>query len=140
MAAELIATLSAAVKHRRGIVERADTAAYGEWDEELPRGPSHDFEQGIARLCGSRDVEKDDFVGPGLAVRRCQFGGIAGVAQLYKLYAFDHAPAVDIKTGDDALGKRFTVHRTSPESSFQSRRISRDEIALRRDCRAPPRR
>src|SRR5579885_3403118 len=39
------------------------------------------------------------------AVRLTQFGGVAGVAQVHELHAFDHTAAVNIKTGDDALGQ-----------------------------------
>ena len=32
-------------------------------------------------------------------------GGIAGVDQVDKLHAFDHAAAMDVEAGDDALGQ-----------------------------------
>ena len=57
------------------------------------------------------DVEKYQFVGAFIGVAPTQFDRVAGVAQVYKIDAFDRAAVFDIETGNDAFGKHGRVGR-----------------------------
>ena len=51
------------------------------------------------------DVEENDLVRAGIAVTLREFGGVAGIAQIHELDAFDDAAVVDVEAGDDAFGQ-----------------------------------
>jgi hypothetical protein len=87
------------------VVDGGDAAADGEGHEDFVGGFFDGVEHGLAALVGGGDVEEHKFVGAGLVVFFGAFDGVAGVAQLDELDAFDDAPGMDIEAGDDALGQ-----------------------------------
>ena len=56
---------------------------------------------GVAR---GGDVEEDEFVGALLVVAIGQFDGIARIAQVDEVNAFDDAAGGDVEAGDDSFG------------------------------------
>ena len=83
---------------------RADAAADGQRDENLAGGAGHDVGHDFAGVAGGGDVEEDQFVGAVAVVAIGQFDGVAGIAQIDEVDAFDDAAAGDVEAGDDAFG------------------------------------
>src|SRR5437870_4546154 len=82
-------------KRGGGIFQGTNASAYREGNEQLARGSTHGIEKSGAILVRRRDIQKHDFVCTGLAVRLCQRGRIACIAQVHKLHALYDASAVD---------------------------------------------
>ena len=59
----------------------------------------------VAALVAGRDVEEHQLVGPFLLVAGGHLDRVAGVAQVQEVGPLDHAAAVDIEAGNDALGE-----------------------------------
>jgi len=53
------------------------------------------------------NIEKGDFIGTLLIVTPRHFHRISGIANIDKLYAFDHAPFVYIQAGNNSFGQPF---------------------------------
>ena len=79
------------LKEHGGIGQRAHSAADGEGDEQLARGAAHGVDQDGPRLVRRGDVEQHDFIGAAFGVAVRQLRRIAGIAQIEKLHALDHA-------------------------------------------------
>ena len=109
----------AGVEHRRGIIERPDAAAHREWNEQLTRRPAHDIEQGGTILVGRGNIQQHNFIGARAAMGQSQFRGIAGVAQVGKLYTFHDASRVHVQAGDNALGQH------DDSNSYSSQKLRR---------------
>ena len=86
------------------IGDGADAAAHGERDEDLARGAGHYVRHDFAGIARGGDVEEDQFVGALLVVAIGQFDGIARIAQVDEVDAFDDAAGGDVETGNDAFG------------------------------------
>ncbi len=97
--------VGAGVEDRAGIVERTNSSAHRERHEELARGAANCLDQRLALLMRGGDVEQDNFVGAVGGVQGSQFGGIACIADVHELHAFDDASGVAVETGNDALGQ-----------------------------------
>ena len=95
--------VGARLEHRADVVGRAHAAADRVRDEALLGGVGGDVEHRGALLVRGGDVEEDDLVGAGLVVDRGHLDGVARVAQVHEVDAFDHAARVDVETGYDAL-------------------------------------
>ena len=87
------------------VIECADATTDREGDEKLAGSAADGIEQGGPLLVSCRDVEEDDFVCAGLAVRLGEFGGVSGVAEVDELNAFDDASGVNVEAGDNAFGQ-----------------------------------
>ena len=83
---------------------RADAAADRQRDEDLAGGAGHHVGHDLAGVAGGGDVEEDQFVGAVAVVAVGQFDGIAGIAQVDEVDAFDDAAAGDVEARDDAFG------------------------------------
>ena len=59
-----------------------------------------DVEDGVAVLVAGGDVEEGELVGPGGVIDLRLLDGIAGIAQLDEVHAFDDATVFDIETRD----------------------------------------
>ncbi len=98
-------------------------------------------EQRVPRLGCRRDVEQNNFVSARLAVRRGQFGRIAGIAQLHKLNALHHASGVNVEAGDDALGQasqraqKFSRILHSDIAGFFRMKLHAEQVAVFRRSR-----
>ena len=66
-------------------------------------GAGDHVDHGVASVTGRGDIEEHQFVGALLVIARGEFHGIAGVAQVDEVHAFDHASAGDIQARDNAL-------------------------------------
>ena len=88
-----------------GVARAADAPAHGEGHKELAGGAADGIEQGLTAFVRGGDVEQHDFVGAFARVTRGLRSRIAGVDEIDELNALDHAAAVNIETGDDALGQ-----------------------------------
>ena len=64
------------------------------------RRPPHHIQHGAAIFVGRGDVEEAELVGAGGVIGDRRFDGIAGVAQVDEIDALDHAPVLDVETGD----------------------------------------
>ena len=93
------------VEHPSDIGYGADAAADGERDEDGVGGAAHDLGHRGAALVRGRDVEEDELVGAGLVVDERLLHGVARVAEVDEVHAFDDAAVVDVQAGDDALGQ-----------------------------------
>src|SRR5262249_48225896 len=127
--------VGAGVEDLGRVAEGANAAANGEGNKNLPGSAADGINERLAPRGGRGDVEQDDFVGAGLGMSPGQLGGIAGIAQIQKLYAFDYASRVHVQAGDDPLKE----HRNSPESADRLHLIFLDETARRKHYRARPR-
>src|SRR6266446_201603 len=125
-------------KHGGGIVQSTNASAHREGNEQLARGSTHGIEKRGAILVRRRDIQKHDFVCAGLAVRLCQRGRIACIAQVHKLHALYDASAVDVEASDDAFGQHVRVHKSCEADAIQLLRIFPDETGPRRDDLVPP--
>ena len=103
-AAVLTLTLSApACENLASIRHPANPPADGQRNKNFARGASHDVDHGVALVARRRDVEKDQLVGALLVIARGELDGIAGVAQVDEVYAFDDASAGDVETRNDSF-------------------------------------
>ena len=85
------------------ILDRADAAAHGDRDEDLPAGAAHHVRDGRAVVARRGDVQKDDLV---RALRRVELGQldrVARVAQADEVNALDHPAVLDVQTGNDSF-------------------------------------
>jgi hypothetical protein len=58
----------------------------------------------IAAIAGGSDVQEGEFIGALIVVPGRNFDGIACIAKLHKVNAFDHAAARHVKARNDAFG------------------------------------
>ena len=83
------------------VAHRAHTAPDRQRDEDLIGRPLHDVEHRLAAIGRGGDVEEHQLIGAFAVVERGQLDGIAGIAQIDELDAFDDAAAGHIQTGND---------------------------------------
>ena len=88
-------------QHGPHVLYRGNAAPHGEGDENLRGDLFHHVEEDPARLGGSRDVVKDDFVGPGLVILPGGFHRIADVFVAHELDALGQAPVAHVKARDN---------------------------------------
>lgn len=81
----------ACVEHFVHVVDGANAAADGEWDEAVCSGAADDVDHGAAVVGRGGDVEKNEFVGLLIVVGDGAFDGIAGVDEVDEVDAFDDA-------------------------------------------------
>ena len=81
-----------------------DAAADAEGDEDLFGDPAGVVEHQVALLVRGRDVQKDQFVRALRVVQRGPLDGVAGIAQVEEVGAFDDAPVLDVQAGNDSGG------------------------------------
>lgn len=91
------------VEHFADVFHCAESSADGERHEALGGGAFDDVAHDLAFVGGGGDVEEDEFVGALLVVGFGGFDGVARVAELFELNAFDDAAGVDVEAGDDAF-------------------------------------
>src|SRR6185436_4395958 len=94
--------VGAGSKEHLDVVDGAYPAADRQRHEAGLRRAPDDIQHGAAVFVGGGDVEEAQFVGAGGVVRNRRFDGIAGVAQVDEIDAFDHPAVLHIETGDDA--------------------------------------
>ena len=83
----------------------ADAPTYSQRDEYLSRYPPHHLNHGITSAGTGGDIEERDLVGFLLIVALCYLYRVPGITNLDKAHTFDDPPAIDVQTGDDALGQ-----------------------------------
>ena len=104
--------VAAGVQQIADVVDRADAAADGQrHEDDLGRAADH-VEHDLPPFVAGRDIEKHEFVGPLALVARGDLDGIAGIAKVEEIRPLHDPPAVDIETGNNALGE----HRRLVES------------------------
>src|SRR5580704_14737211 len=89
--------------HSARVFECANTAARRERDGKLSRDAANRLKKCRTSIARRRNVEHDEFVRTFGVVARGKRDGIAGVAQPNKVDAFDHANAVRIEAGNNAM-------------------------------------
>jgi hypothetical protein len=60
--------------------------------------------KGLSVVSSRGDVQEGDLIGTFLIVAARDLDWIAGIADIDELDAFDHAPGIDVETGDDPFG------------------------------------
>src|SRR5215213_9225036 len=83
------------------VAHRAHTTPDCQRDEDLIGRPLHDVDHRLAAIGRGRDVEEHQLIGAFAIVESGQLDGIAGIAQIHELDAFNHAAAGHIQTGND---------------------------------------
>ena len=63
----------------------------------------HERGERFSLLMRRRNVEENEFVGTIFGVPFAEFDGVACVAEIFKIDAFDRAPVFDIKTRYNAF-------------------------------------
>ncbi len=102
-AAVLIETLSAPeVSKRANVVDGTHAAADRKRHETGLGGAPHHIEHDAAVLMARGDVEEGEFVGAGPVIGDSRRDGIASVAQIDEIDAFDDAAVFDVEAGNDA--------------------------------------
>ena len=104
--------VAAGVQQLADVVERADAAADGERHEDLLGRAADHVEHDVAPFVAGRDVEEHQLVGPFLLVAGGHRDRVAGVAQVEEIGPLHDPTAVDVETGNHALGE----HRATPAS------------------------
>ena len=84
------------------ILRGADAAADREGQEDPFGGFGDNAEDGVAVFVARCDVQESELVGAGLVVDGGLLDGVAGVAQIDEVDAFDDTAIFDVETGDDA--------------------------------------
>ena len=80
----------------------AHAAADRQRHEALRRRAPHHVEKDAAILMARRDVEEAELVGTRRVIGHSACDGIAGIAQVDEIDAFDDATVLDVETGNDA--------------------------------------
>ena len=89
----------------RRIVERADPSADAERHEDLLDYAADEFGHDLASFMAGGDVVEDQFISAVGLIALGLLDGVAGIDVVEKFHAFDDAAAIDIETGNDALGE-----------------------------------
>ena len=59
---------------------------------------------------GGGNIQQHNFIHARSAMRRCEFSGVAGIAEVEELYSLHHASSGDIETSDDTFSQhQFSV-------------------------------
>ena len=85
-----------------------DAAAEGKGDADAAGDGAGEVDDGGAAFVGGGDVEEDEFVGALRGVLCPEGDGVAGVAEVDEVDAFDGTAVLDVETGDDAFGEHVT--------------------------------
>ena len=95
--------VGAGLEHLADVGGCAHAAADGQGHENLFRHGPHNIHDRVAGFVRRGDVEKGQFVGALRLVGAGALHGVAGVAQLHELHAFDNAAARDIEARYDSF-------------------------------------
>ena len=98
-------------KQGADLIDLANAATDGEWDEDLARRSFDHVDQGGALLGARLDVEEDELVGTLLRVGLRHGDRVALIMESAEMGAFDHAATGDIKTGNDPLEQHGAFQR-----------------------------
>src|SRR5262249_9817403 len=101
----------------RRVVFRADAAADREREEDLARDGVDGLRECLTPLERRRDVQYDDLVDALDVVAPRQGGGIAGLAQLPELHAFDDLTVAHVHARDDPLGQHGVASEARSEET-----------------------
>ena len=71
--------------------------------------PNDQFPQGLPLFIRRRDVQEYKFVRSLLCIQCSQFDGIAGVADILEIDAFDRSSIFDIQAGYDPFCEQFSI-------------------------------
>ncbi len=94
--------VGARLQKAANVFHRTHAAPYRERHEAAFSRPLHDVEDGFPVLVARRDVEEAEFVGTRRVIGAGRLDRIAGIDQVDKVDALDHAAIGDVETGDDA--------------------------------------
>jgi hypothetical protein len=96
--------VGARVEQTAHIFNASDTTTHCEGNENLRGNRLNDVKNQIAAIAGGSDVQEGEFIGALFVVPGRYFDGVACVAKFYKINAFDHTAARDVKARNDAFG------------------------------------
>jgi hypothetical protein len=96
--------VGARVEQTAHIFNASDTTTHCEGNENLRGYRLNDVKNQIAAIAGGSDVQEGEFIGALFVVPGRYFDGVACVAKFYKINAFDHTAARDVKARNDAFG------------------------------------
>src|SRR5690606_25357894 len=91
------------IEQLANVIDGAHATAHGQRDEHFRRHALYGFVGGVADFTAGGDVQKGDFVRALLVVATGLFHRVAGIADIDKVDAFNHAAFVDVQTGDNAF-------------------------------------
>ena len=97
------------------VVERPHAPADREGNEQLSRHLAHRVHQRGPTLARGGDIEHDEFVRPLAVIGLGQVARIAGIAQVHKADAFDHATVFAVEARDDAFGEHLELSVVSSQ-------------------------
>jgi hypothetical protein len=90
--------IAAGSQQRANIFNTVHASADCKWNREFARNRANDFVRRFTALDRRGDIEKYELVGTGTFVQGRKLDGIARIAQLHEVHAFDDAPVFDIET------------------------------------------
>jgi hypothetical protein len=90
-------------QHHAHILDSANAAADRERNKNLRRTIFGDFDHCAATFVRSRNVQENKFVRPLQIVAFGKFDWVTGIAQSDKVRAFDDAPVLHVKAGDNSF-------------------------------------
>ena len=91
------------------LVNCLDAAAYGERDEDVFGDFFDELDDCFARANGGGDVEEDQLIGAFITVSCAELDGVAGIAEIQEMDAFDNTVVFNIETRDDSFCKHQVV-------------------------------
>ena len=95
------------------LVDLADAAAHRKGNEHLLGHAADHVQHGGTAFMRRVDVQQDKLVRAGLVIADSCLDRVAGIADVHKVDALDHAAVADIQARDDAFGQH-------PETPFHS--------------------
>ena len=93
------------IEHGVNVCQLIDAPTHGEGYGQLGGYPLHHVGECLASLVTGGDVKKHKLVGILLAVRLAQLYGVAGIAQIDEVCAFDGLAVLDVKAWYYSLGE-----------------------------------
>ena len=69
----------------------------------------HEHGKGFAFLLRGTDIQKYQFIGPLGSIIFSKLDRVTGIAEVFKVDAFDGSTGLDVQTGDDPLGQHATI-------------------------------
>jgi phosphoribosylformylglycinamidine (FGAM) synthase-like amidotransferase family enzyme len=94
--------VSAGTQHPACVFERPDATAHGEGDVNLLGNAVDHFDRGVTIVARCGDVEKHQFISTLKVIPGGQFDRIAGIAEIDKVRALDHAALGHVETWYDS--------------------------------------
>ena len=98
--------IGARSQKRPHVIDRVDAAADRERQKKLIGGTPYHIQKCPASLFGCGNIQEYDLIGTLLIVACRKLNGIACVAEPQKICSLDHAPVLDIQTGNYSFCKR----------------------------------